>query len=158
MSKYTFAHVSGASYREEYCRAYSEVWMRGESLLPGDVDPEDSQLKFVGLVDGRPSACYKVLTHDVTFFGSTLKCASIASVGVIPGERGSGFGSAMMDFAVRDLAGRGLNWRLFILFGRLFIVSLGLLRQVFAGRSVALRSDCPMFRLSFPFGGCIVRI
>ena len=142
MSKYTFAQVKGDFNREEYCRAYSEVWMRGESLLPEDVDPEDSQLKFVGLVDGRPSACYKVLTHDVTFFGSTLKCASIASVGVIPGERGSGFGSSMMEFCISDLRERGFEVAALYPFREAFYRKFG-----FASTGFRWQIRCPSERL-----------
>lgn len=68
----------------------------GDPVLPDENILRPDCLAYVGEVDGKIAAASTVLALSATRDGAVLPCAGIAAVGVLPEQRRTGVGSAMM--------------------------------------------------------------
>ncbi|MBL8059342.1 MAG: GNAT family N-acetyltransferase [Chthonomonas sp.] len=99
--------VSSDSEIEQYKRCYEEVWRQGKPFEPGEIDPNDSALRYLALLGTEVVGSYKVHRYRITRFGDELECAGVASVGVVPHHRSSGIGAEMMRLSLHEMRDQG---------------------------------------------------
>lgn len=83
------------------------------AVVYGDGDPfsperrADSAGRFAFEVDGETVGGLTVLDLPIAYGETTVRCAGVAGVGVLPHRRGGGVGAALMASLVRHLAQEG---------------------------------------------------
>ena len=90
-----------------YKSSYEEVWRQGKPFPEGELDPGDGALRYIAEVDGEVVGSFKVHRYRIHRFGTELDCAGVASVGIRPMFRSSGYGSQMMRWSLRELKSQG---------------------------------------------------
>jgi predicted acetyltransferase len=79
-----------------YAAVRSAVYRGGKAIEPGENLVPDDSLAFVVEADGRIVGSAVALDMTATCAGDDLRCAGIASVGVLPEARRYGAGQALM--------------------------------------------------------------
>ncbi len=91
---------------EGYWDVRSLTYYNGQPIPP--VKRTLSTRGFMAEEDGTVQGTYNVLDLTCSCRGAVLDCGGIAGVAVHPARRGSGIGSAMMRYAVREMRERGV--------------------------------------------------
>lgn len=101
MSRFVVRPYEAARDREGYAHVRSFVYRGGAEVRPDEQLLRDDCLAFVVEDDGRIVGSSVALEMTCSIGGHDLRCAGIASVGVLPEERQTGAGSALMGGTIR---------------------------------------------------------
>jgi predicted acetyltransferase len=131
--------------RDEDREGYYDV--RSLTYNNGTPIPEDRRVfkhtrPFVAEQDGQIKGVYGILDLTCTRGEAVLKCGGVAGVGVMPHERRSGVGKAMMRSCVRSLRDEGIPMASLYAFREPYYRMFG---YEVAGKR--LKITCPMERM-----------